>query len=145
MRRYGDALAMDVGILLTTSDLEIETMSYHRIIPRDLFNEASLLKCYGQIYLELEKLPADIASFEAYSTEMHGFVVDQDESDGSLTISNVHLVVRDRSCSLSRPLNSRSPYPLYLTTEDDDVIAVFTDEGHFTDEMLAFILGISDV
>ena len=31
-------------------------MSYPRVIPRDLFNEASLLKCYGQVYLKLEEL-----------------------------------------------------------------------------------------
>jgi len=31
-------------------------MSYTRVIPRDLFNEANLLKCYGQIYIEVERM-----------------------------------------------------------------------------------------
>ncbi len=27
---------------------------YARVIPRDLFNEANLLKCFGNLYLRLE-------------------------------------------------------------------------------------------
>lgn len=30
-------------------------MTYLRVIPRDLFNEAKLLKCLGKLYLEAEK------------------------------------------------------------------------------------------
>jgi hypothetical protein len=113
-------------------------MSYDRVIPRDLFNEAGLLKCYGQIYLELEKLNnADVTLVEGDIGD--GFRIEQDASDGSISLANVHLLVRGEFCTLSRPLNARSPYPLYLTTVEDDVLTVFTDDGRFTDEMKAFL------
>lgn len=31
-------------------------MSYFRVIPRDLFNEASLLKCYGRLAILLDDM-----------------------------------------------------------------------------------------
>jgi hypothetical protein len=32
------------------------TVSYFRVIPRDLFNEASLLKCYGRLAILLDDM-----------------------------------------------------------------------------------------
>ncbi len=29
-------------------------MTYKRVIPRDLFNEANLLKCYGALWIALD-------------------------------------------------------------------------------------------
>ena len=47
---------------------------YNRVIPRDLFNEANLLKCMGQLYLCLEAanlkyvyLEHDGDAFQAHS------------------------------------------------------------------------------
>ena len=41
--------------------------------------------------------------------------------------------------TLSRPLNARSPFPLYMILEDDEEIQVFNDDGSFTEEMLEFL------
>ena len=103
-------------------------MSYIRVIPRDLFNEGNLLKCYGRLYLNLEYEYGD--SFE----------VVQDENDGSITLLYVKLVVRGQYYPLRRPLNSREAWPLYVIVDDTE-IAVFDEHGAFTPEMLAFISG----
>lgn len=114
--------------------------NYIRVIPRDLFNEANLLKCYGQLYLCLENLPnCDARLVDVREGEPCGFDIRQDGSDGSLTIANVALVVGRRVCRLSRPLNSRRPYPLYAMPDDDTTLAVFTDDGRLTDEMTAYL------
>ena len=113
-------------------------MSYTRVIPRDLFNESNLLKCYGQIYIALETAGVPEAELIEEDTE-EGFHITQDDS-GGLTITNVRLVVRGKVQRLSRPLNSRRAYPLYLETDEDE-IEVFSDSGQFTPEMLAFLKG----
>lgn len=113
---------------------------YSRTIPRDLFNESNLLKCYGQIYLELEsgRFPAARLTFAA-EERGESFDVRQNPANGALSLGNVLLFVRGECCSLERPLNSRDPFPLYLTTPADEEISVFTDAGRFTAEMRAFL------
>jgi len=113
-------------------------MQYPREIPRDLFNEANLLKCYGQLWLNLEKVPQTQAEM-IYINIDNGFDVIQDQSDGSLCLANVALVVRGEHVPLMRPLNSRNPYPLYVVLPDDDLLPVFEDDGKFTEEMKQFI------
>ena len=114
-------------------------MTYSRVIPRDLFNEANLLKCYGQLYLKLEQLNLPNVELE-HERENECFEVVQDQQDGSLWIANVLLRVRGLTFILFRPLNSREPWPLYLLLDGEE-IAVFTDSGEFTPEMLNFLKG----
>lgn len=113
-------------------------MSYLRVIPRDLFNEANLLKCYGRIYinLELENLP-DVE----LEHNNGAFDVRQDPGDGSLYLANVKLVVRGTVCRLRRPLNSRDGWPLYLVDDEDGDMEVFNEDGSFTQGMLDFLRG----
>ena len=115
-------------------------MNYERVIPRDLFNEASLLKCYGQIYINLEKIGrVDVALIEDEESMREGFRVAMNMDSGGITVANVVLVVRGERCDLERPLNSRQPWPLYLTKPDGDVIEVFDANGAFSDEMRTFL------
>jgi hypothetical protein len=121
-------------------------MSYTRVIPRDLFNEANLLKCYGHIYIELEKLPADSrAELVENFGQGEPFKIEQDVN-GCLSIGNVALIVHGDRCWLSRPLNSRDAWPLWIEGTDsqgelDEPFEVFDSEGHFSPDMLAFIAG----
>lgn len=119
--------------------------TYRRVIPRDLFNEGNLLKCYGQIYLNLERMRADCDAELVEDGSLEDgqpFHVTQD-LDGNLTVLNVYLRVRGVRMPLRRPLNARSPYPLHMLYQnaegDEDEIAVFEDDGKFTAEMLAFL------
>ena len=114
-------------------------MSYRRVIPRDLFNEASLLKCYGRLYIALEKLNG-AARFSA--EDLASFDIVQSEDDGSITVRNLSLIVGVNEYSLWRPLNSRGRWPLYASATDDpdfDPVAVFTDEGELTVDMCNLI------
>lgn len=118
-------------------------MSYQRVIPRDLFNESSLLKCYGRLSILLGETAGHRARLIHDGAP---FAISQDPSDGSITISNVHLIVSDALQSiftehvrLYRPLNSREPWPLYAMRADDEEVAVFDDQGWLTDQMRRLI------
>lgn len=110
------------------------TATYQRVIPRDLFNEASLLKCLGRFWIETERYQPKHVTIEH---DGEPFDVWQDD-DGVLRVLNVVAVINGTPYDLVRPLNSREPWPLYLDT-DEDRIAVFTDTGELTPEILALI------
>jgi hypothetical protein len=114
--------------------------SYTRVIPRDLFNEGSLLTLYGRLVILLGETSGHDAAFEQEQVE--SFDVVQDDSSGSLTIANLVFTVRGERYRLGRPLNSREKWSLWLSSWDDpdfEEIAVFDDCGGFGPEMLALI------
>lgn len=113
-------------------------MSYIRVIPRDLFNEANLLKCYGQIYINLETAEAPHVELEHNG---EAFDVQQDEGSGGLYVANVTLKVHGQACKLLRGHNSRRAWPLYLTDNNGEEIEVFAEDGSFSPEMTAFLQG----
>jgi len=115
-------------------------MSYCRVLPRDLFNEANLLKCYGQLWLLLDNGAYPDAAVE-YDDEGSPFNVYQARDSGSIYLRNVNLVVRGAVIALERPLNSRFAWPLYAETPDGDVLDVFDDAGQFTPGMVTFLRG----
>ncbi len=110
---------------------------YARVIPRDLFNEANLLKCFGNLYLRLEVLSLPDVYLD-HDDEL--FAIDQHEDSGAIYIKNVRLVVRGTHVHIERPLNSRYAWPLYLTTPDDEEISVFDDDGNLSEEMMKFLI-----
>ena len=124
-------------------------MTYRRVIPRDLFNEANLLKCYGRLWLCLDKLRDHKATL---GDEPNGqdpgdhsggaFVVEQNPDDGSITLANVSFCVDGERLRLARPLNSRDPWPLWVDDEEAGICeCVFTDEGELTPEFVAIVKG----
>lgn len=118
-------------------------MTYLRVIPRDLFNESSLLKCYGKLWLELEKQSTPLGALHQ-SDGAAPFDVQQDEGSGAIFLANVWLEVGRQQYTLSRPLNSREPWPLYVESEDlpdFDPVAVFNDDGTLTADFLDLIGG----
>lgn len=116
-------------------------MSYKRVIPRDLFNEANLKKCYGRLAILLGETRNHNASIGPEAVD--DFIVTQNYATGGITISNLDFTVRGVKYNLERPLNSRQEWPLYVTgtTEEDDFeeIEVFDDCGNFSDDMIKFI------
>lgn len=108
-------------------------VGYLRVIPRDLFNEASLLKCLGRLWIETERYQPKVT----FEHDGMAFDVWQDE-DGNLSIRNMEVFINGTPHHVQRPLNSREPWPLYLNT-GEDYIPVFTDDGQLTPEMLALI------
>lgn len=112
-------------------------MSYQRVIPRDLFNEANLLKCYGHLYILTEGNP------NAHFAEdfVDSFDIVQDD-DGGLIVQNLPFVIRGVEYELRRPLNSRRPWPLYARLANDvdfEDVEVFDDHGNLTPEFGAMV------
>lgn len=124
-------------------------MTYKTVIPRDLFNHASLLKCLGQLYLKTENWlvdPDSIAAISGLSIENRGpgFDIHQDDSDGSISVYNIFFVYMDEEIYLYRPLNSREPWPLWAKPGEDcslefEDLRVFDDSGELSAEFLALI------
>jgi len=112
-------------------------MTYRRVIPRDLFNEANLLKCYARIYINLET-----AGLHGVELQHDGlaFVVEQDPSNGAMFVSNVKLTASGPAGrtehKLQRPLNSRDAWPLMLVDDQDEETPVFTADGSFSEDFI---------
>jgi hypothetical protein len=109
-------------------------MSYTRVIPRDLFNEAKLLKCLGQLVLLKHdgKLPASL-EIEHDDSDVRGFDIMQDESDGGLECANLTISINSEVCRCYCPYNCKSAYPLQCQMEHE-TLAVFNDNGTLSDD-----------
>lgn len=104
-------------------------MSYMRVIPRDLFNDANLLKCIGKLVLAIHDGVINFLEVDLESTYAN-FEIYQDESDGSTYVGNVKFKLVDLGVHLHfyKPLNSRQEWPLELRLYDESY-AVFDSEG----------------
>lgn len=108
---------------------------YQRVIPRDLFNEAKLLKCLGQVALLIHDGPIIGARVEY---EDDGFLIDRDDSSGDLFCSNFSIFVGDTPVWCGTQYNSKDPYPLMFRSEDGDGY-VLDDSGQFSKEFLSYV------
>lgn len=106
-------------------------MSYTRVIPRDLFNEAKLLKCLGQLALLVNERKVGLELIFEREYAEH-FNIEQNPDDGSIYATNVRLFKTDgEGIRLFSPLNSREVYPLMF--EHNDVTDyVFHESGNPT-------------
>lgn len=104
-------------------------MGYRRVLPRDAFNEANLLKCIGFIALYRPNLITENVPY---------FDIVQKESDDSIHCTNVWFKVGKRRCLIHRPINSRRPFPVYVTIKDEDIY-IFDDDGLFSKDILKLL------
>lgn len=100
-------------------------MTYARVIPRDLFNEASLLKCLGCLWLALDEQLGHSAKLAHRPGAM--FLVNQDPGDGAISCPTVSLTVDGQPVKLFRPLNSRADWPLWARFGDPEGVGDFED------------------
>lgn len=122
-------------------------MSYNRVIPRDLFNEADLLKMLGKLWLRTEGY--DTVEMELTDGGRQGFRIEQDQGDGSIFAENVRFAVKGKSYHLYRPLNTREPWSLWITDADGFDERVFDltmgdTEGNDLTEPMLKLIGIYD-
>lgn len=101
-------------------------MSYIRVLPRDAFNEAKLLKCIGKLTLLIEDrmLPG-----WTYEYDGEPFAIEQDQNDGSIFVSNIEFLKSGIPIHLATPLNSRSSWPLQASGAGHDGDYVFSEDG----------------
>lgn len=120
-------------------------MSYQRVLPRDLFNEANLLKCLGRLWMLIEEYGSPGLEI-VHDWPNQGFEIHQDHSDGSIYCANFKVCNADGKWVIPFTLlNSREACPLYVQDKDDE-IEVFEERGGltcFTDEFLEWGKGES--
>ena len=107
---------------------------YTRVIPRDFFNEAKLLKCLGQLALKIldcqlpEGIKIEISeNGEPFDIQLTG--------DGLLFISNYETLINDKRVDFFTTYNAKGPFPL-LAYYDEIETTVFDENGEFTNEFI---------
>lgn len=111
-------------------------MSYIRVIPRDLFNEAKLLKCLGQLALiahDGHDGKRSAAKLRVNFDDDGGFIIDQRPEDGGLFATNLSVTVAGKAVEVYSAYNSKSAYPLLFAWHDEEG-EVFNDDGTLSDE-----------
>ena len=116
---------------------------YLRVVPRDFFNEAKLLKCLGRLSLFILDSRDGIHRhlFEEYDHKP--FDIRQTE-DGDTFVLNykVYFMRNKKQVRLYSFMNSKENYPLYFVNEDSESYDyVFDEEGDFTKEFLSYVKG----
>ena len=109
---------------------------YTRVIPRDLFNEAGLLKSLGRLAIALGETDSHNASFA--QDQLDSFNVSQNPSDGSFEVTNLDLIIHGKRWALRRSLNSRASYGLWAVLGDEEV-DVLEEDGSLTEDFLELI------
>lgn len=111
----------------------IET--YTRVIPRDFFNEAKLLKCMGVLALKIldGQTPCEISieeSGEPFNIEL--------TDEGNLFVSNYPVTVKGQEMVFVTTYNSKDAFPFYCVHEYCEY-QVFDDAGNWHPDFLEFI------
>lgn len=108
---------------------------YQRVAPRDLFNEANLLKSLGRLALLI--LDAGVTGL-TYTSSGRPFVIGLHDA-GYLTATAGITIKRGRQkLWLGTTYNCRSPYALICYDEQEGEIPVFEENGELTDEFRAY-------
>lgn len=107
-----------------------------RVLPRDAFNDANLLKCIGMLTLLIQDGMCHGLTFE-YDGEP--FDIQQDDGDGSTRVENITFITNGgRVFMPKRGCNSRDAYPLYFSFDDEEMY-IFDDNGKLSEEFISFL------
>lgn len=109
---------------------------YQRVLPRDLFNEAKLLKCLGRLVLLIHDRKIPFIGEVIHDGEP--FIIALND-EGSLIVTNVTIKVNKSAFTFKTTYNAKSNYPFYLETNDYSEVLVFDESGEFTEEFIEFV------
>lgn len=111
-------------------------MSYRRVLPRDLFNESKLLKGLGKIALMIHNGTLPIVM--NHEDERSGFQIDQNPSDGSISVTNLHFFDNNGTpIYFYHRLNDKSDWTLMMEFKNETYYAFF-DDGRFGPSITIF-------
>lgn len=110
-------------------------MTYQRVIPRDFFNEAKLLKCMGLLAMKVldNQLPEGIKI--GIEDNGESFDIIQMEYCGDITVNNYPVTVNGIELLFASKYNSKSNFPLYCEIDYEPII-VFNEIGDFSNEFI---------
>lgn len=105
--------------------------TYLRVVPRDFFNEAKLLKCLGRLELLILDNAKPARDFKITSEfDNEAFNIVQDPNSGSISVSNYRVFVNGEELFLSTSLNSKDNYPLIGIYKEQEYY-IFNEQGEF--------------
>lgn len=107
--------------------------NYYRVLPRDLFNEAKLLKCIGRLALLVEDHMIEGLEVEHDGSSFQIALLDE----GALICTNVRFKSADQYIVFKTTYNSKRNYSLYLQHDYVDYL-VFDEQGEFDEEFSSF-------
>lgn len=103
---------------------------YNRVIPRDLFNEAKLLKCIGKLVLSIhDGLGINNMTFEH---EGDPFIIGLHD-EGYLSVTNIRFEMNGQRMFFQSQYNSKNQYPLFCRYDYCDYL-VFEETGEYSEE-----------
>jgi hypothetical protein len=115
----------------------MQNNNYTRVLPRDLFNEAKLLKCIGRLILLIHDGLTPCKMEFGHNGEPFEIIQDV---DGNLSIANVQVLIKGQPVELYTSPNSKKPYPLWYDVDTN----VFDDDGNFSSEFVSMCDGIKE-
>lgn len=120
------------------------SLTYKRVLPRDLFNEAKLLKCAGKLVLLIEDhmAPPNL-SYEYDTKQTDNFICGQDESNGAFFIKNVTFKLTDRLFDLVVYQNRNMNWNAYALYPDYTEIPVFNEKGDLTTDFIEHCIEVA--
>lgn len=98
-----------------------------RVLPRDAFNDANLLKCIGQLTMLIEDGAHEVSGLR-FEYDGEPFDIRQDASDGSTYVANLSFYLGRHLVLMRRPLNSRDAWPLLMIHNGEEYY-VFSEQG----------------
>ena len=109
--------------------------NYTRVIPRDLFNEAKLLKCLGVLTLLIHdnQAPEGLEVEQLNNSFKIGLT-----NDGSLKTNSLQFTYKNQVLEFQTTYNSKSNFPLYCYFDYCEYL-VFDENGNFENEFLDFL------
>lgn len=112
------------------------TVTYRRVLPRDLFNEAKLLKCAGKLVLAIEDGYVTNVTYEHDTTFTQNFIVGQDQSDGSVYLHNLKFYLCGVELGFSVPQDKTQSWNAYVDSFPlgFESLPVFDEHGKLTTE-----------
>lgn len=104
-------------------------MNYNRVLPRDLFNEAKLLKNLGRLILDVEDHMDPVSCLLISRITTKNFIIRQDQSDGSIYELTTYFRHQTTGAKFhfSTGLNCRYRWGLIATDSSGDTAFVFKD------------------
>lgn len=129
-------------------------MTHFRVIPRDLFNEAKLLKSLGQLCLKIHEGQADPLTVDHEDPEA-GFTVELSPTHGTLFVRDLWFYCNGLPVEFYTDYNDRDPYPLWaeftfgsadpanpIPENQRGPFQVFDDSGEFSEGFRAGVLEV---
>lgn len=103
-------------------------MSHYRVIPRDFFNEAKLLKCLGRFQLCIH----DRLTKFNFEVEFDGkpFLIHLNDHNNCLICLNYRVFLDGHELTLYTPYNSKENYPLLGLYKGEEYF-IFDEDGNF--------------